>query len=118
PYSVSAATDGKRSQIVNLSDADLLPLGWSSMSKPDLNAPEDIVIYELHVRDFSIHDVTLDENLRGTFQAFAQENSLGVNHLRRLVDAGLTHVHLLPAFDCATIPENRASQLTLTQDLS
>lgn len=118
PYSVSAATDGKRSQIVNLSDADLLPQGWSAMSKPDLDAPEDIVIYELHVRDFSIHDLTVDENLRGTFQAFAQENSLGVNHLRRLVDAGLTHVHLLPAFDCATIPENRAHQLTLEQDLS
>lgn len=118
PYSFATSIDGRRSQIVNLSDADLLPQGWKEMKKPDFGAPEDMVIYELHVRDFSIHDASVPEDVRGTFLAFAQENSQGVKHLRRLADAGLTHVHLLPVFDCATIPEDRASQLKISQDLS
>jgi hypothetical protein len=54
PYSVSLATDSVRSQFVNLDDADLKPTGWDTLAKPALAAPEDIVIYELHVRDFSI----------------------------------------------------------------
>ncbi len=118
PYSLSASTDGKRSQIVNLADADLLPEAWHSFSKPPLEAPEDIIIYELHLRDFSIHDTSVPEAVRGTFLAFAQPESRGIDHLRKLTEAGLTHVHFLPVFDCATIPEDRADQLQLTQDLS
>src|SRR5690606_6154450 len=50
PYSVSLATDSVRSQFVNLDDADLKPAGWDTLVKPALDAPEDIVVYELHVR--------------------------------------------------------------------
>ena len=38
--------------------------------KPPLAAPEDIVLYELHVRDFSANDATVPEALRGTYKAF------------------------------------------------
>ena len=54
PYSVSLSTDSVRSQFVNLDDAKWKPDGWDSMAAPALAAPEDIVLYELHVRDFSI----------------------------------------------------------------
>ncbi|MGQ9840646.1 MAG: hypothetical protein ACUVR4_09020 [Anaerolineae bacterium] len=55
PYSVSLSQDGAaagdvRSQFVNLDDADLKPAGWDSLAKPPLAAPEDIVIYEVHIR--------------------------------------------------------------------
>ena len=46
---------------------------------------------------------------RGTYLAFTQSASNGMRHLRALAGAGLTHVHLLPAFDIATIDEIRAN---------
>ena len=109
PYSVSLSMDSKRSQIVNLDDDDLKPKRWDRLKKPRLRAPEDIAIYELHVRDFSVHDDTVPEALKGTFAAFALPATHGTRHLRGLSRAGLSHVHLLPAFDCATIPEDRST---------
>jgi pullulanase len=117
PYSLSLSADSLRTQIVNLNDADLKPSGWDSLGKPELGAPEDVVLYELHVRDFSIADPSVPSSRRGTFAAFAQDGSNGMSHLKALADAGLTHIHLLPAFDFATVPERREDQLT-TGDLS
>jgi pullulanase-type alpha-1,6-glucosidase len=111
PWSVSLSMDSRRSQIVKLSDADLKPAGWDDLDKPALARPEDIVLYELHVRDFSVADLSVPGGQRGTFAAFTQGDSQGVRHLRGLSGAGLTHLHLLPAFDCATIPENREDRL-------
>ncbi|MFL5348298.1 MAG: pullulanase-type alpha-1,6-glucosidase [Hyalangium sp.] len=117
PYSVSLATNSTRSQIVDLSDAALLPSGWAKLEKPALAAPEDIVLYELHVRDFSISDASVPASERGTFKAFT-EASNGTKHLARLAKAGVTHVHLLPVFDLATIEENRALHQQPAGDLS
>ncbi|MBE2268696.1 MAG: pullulanase-type alpha-1,6-glucosidase [Anaerolinea sp.] len=110
PYSFSLSTNSERSQIVDLNDAALMPEGWLDYSKPELDAFEDIVLYELHIRDFSIYDQSVPEELRGTYLAFTQADSFGMQHLARLADAGLTHVHLLPAFDIATTNEIRAEQ--------
>ncbi len=107
PYSLSLSTNSLRSQIVNLNDPDLIPDGWLTLEKPPLAAPEDIVIYELHVRDFSAFAEDVPEDLRGTFLAFTIEDSAGMRHLKALADAGLTHIHLLPSFDFATTNENR-----------
>ena len=108
PYSFSLSTNSTRSQIINLDNADLKPAGWDTLAKPALAAPEDIVIYELHVRDFSINDPTVPITNRGTFKAFTNLQSNGMRHLSKLADAGLTHIHLLPVFDIATIEENKA----------
>jgi pullulanase-type alpha-1,6-glucosidase len=113
PYSVSLSTDSLRSQFVNLDDADLEPAGWDTLVKPDLEAPEDIVIYELHVRDFSIADASVPAGDRGKFTAFDVPGTRGRQHLEALADAGLTHVHLLPAFDIATVKENPADRVEL-----
>ncbi len=111
PYSISLAVNSTRSQIVNLSDASLMPADWETTPKPVLEAPEDAVIYELHVRDFSIHDETVPEVERGTFKAFTEVESNGMKHLIALAKAGLTHIHLLPVFDIATIEENAADRV-------
>jgi pullulanase len=113
PYSLSLATDSVRSQFVNLDDADLKPAGWDALAKPALAAPEDIVLYELHVRDFSIADASVPAEHRGKFTAFDLPGTTGRNHLKALADAGLTHVHILPAFDFATVRENPADQVNL-----
>ena len=111
PYSFSLSTNSTRSQIVNLNDAQLKPAGWDELKKPELAAPEDIVLYELHIRDFSITDQSVPENLRGTYKAFTLPDSNGMQHLATIAKAGVTHVHLLPAFDIATIEEDRTKQI-------
>lgn len=107
PYSFSLAQNSRRSQIVDLNDPALMPDGWESLSKPPLDAPEDIVIYELHARDFSVNDAAVPDEWKGTYLAFTVADSAGMAHLRRLAEAGLTHLHLLPTFDIATINEDK-----------
>ena len=116
PYSVSLTMNSTRSQIVDLSDPALAPPGWNDLVKPAMDDPVDTVIYELHVRDFSAADASVPEEYVGTYLAFTVEDSGGVQHLRSLADAGLTHVHLLPTFDIATIDEDRSTWLEPTTD--
>jgi pullulanase-type alpha-1,6-glucosidase len=113
PYSLSLAANSSRSQIVDLGDPSLQPPGWDSLIKPLLPGPEDVVVYELHVRDFSWYDPAVRESNRGTFRAFTENGSYGMEHLSALSEAGLTHIHLLPAFDVASIPELRSDQVEL-----
>lgn len=107
PYSRSLSMNSTRSQIVDMNDPALKPEGWGELAKPHLAGPEEIVLYELHVRDFSASDPAVLDEHRGTFLAFADESN-GTRHLRLLAEAGVTHVHLLPVFDLATINENKS----------
>ncbi len=108
--------------IVNLDDAATKPTGWDAFTPPNnFDEPEDIVLYEVHVRDFSIADQTVALEHRGKYLAFTYDGapralSDGMAHLQRLAEVtvpgiagstqqGVTHVHLLPIFDIATINE-------------
>ena len=117
PYSLSLSMNSKRSQIVDLTDTALKPQGWDSLKKPALAAPEDIVIYEIHIRDFSISDETVPEEFRGTYKAFTVKDSNGMKHLTGLAEAGLTHIHLLPAFDIASVNEDKSTWQTVDEDM-
>jgi pullulanase len=117
PYSVSLSMNSQRSQIVSLADPAYKPAGWDGVAKPRLDAPEDIVLYELHVRDFSANDASVPANLKGTFKAFTL-NSNGMNHLRSLALAGLTHVHILPSFDISSVNEDKSTWQTPAGNLS
>jgi pullulanase len=106
PYSISLSADSKRSYIANLDDVHLKPENWDASVFPEkVKHQTDMVIYELHVRDFSINDASVSEEHRGRYSAFTQSSSRGMQHLTALSNAGLTDVHLLPVFDIATIPE-------------
>jgi pullulanase len=118
PYSVSLSRNSQRSQIVDLADPAWKPAGWDATAKPRLDAPEDIVLYELHVRDFSANDPSVPADLKGTFKAFTLSNSNGMRHLRSLAAAGLTHVHLLPSFDITSIDEDKSHWQQPAGDLS
>jgi pullulanase-type alpha-1,6-glucosidase len=113
PYSFSLSTNSARSQIVDLADPALAPEGWDGLEKPAFEHPADAVLYELHVRDFSIFDEEVPADLRGTYMAFTVDDSAGMRHLRSLAEAGVSHVHLLPTFDIATIEEDRTRQVAL-----
>ena len=117
PYSVSLSTNSTRSQIVDLTDAALTPAGWADTVKPALDRPEDVSVYELHVRDFSIRDETVPEGDRGTFAAFTHDGSDGMQHLAALAESGLSFVHLLPAFDIATVNEDASERSEVDWDL-
>ncbi|QOY93756.1 DUF3372 domain-containing protein [Massilia sp. UMI-21] len=106
PYSVSLGTDSKRSYIADLDAARLKPKGWDRTRAPDtVKAQTDMVIYELHVRDFSINDPSVPEEKRGKYAAFGEANSNGMRHLKALAKAGLTDIHLLPVYDLGSVPE-------------
>ena len=109
PYSFSLAMNSTRSQIVDLDDPALAPAGWDTLAKPALVNPEDITIYEVHMRDFSVNDPLVPDEAQGTFKAFTYPNSNGMQHLQALADAGLSHLHLLPVFDIATINEDKTT---------
>src|SRR5205085_5823588 len=113
PYSVNLSTNGLYSQIADLGDPALRPAGWDTTVKPALVKPEDIVLYEGHVRDFSAGDATVPAAERGKYLAFTESGSDGMKHLSALATAGLTHMHLLPAFDIATVDEDPANRVDL-----
>ncbi len=106
PYSVALTADSQRSVVADLASSALKPRGWSTAPRPQrVQAATDQVIYELHVRDFSISDATVRPAWRGKYLAFTEEASRGMKHLKALAAAGLTDVHLLPVFDFASVPE-------------
>ncbi len=113
PYSVSLSTNGMYSQFVNLSDEDLLPEGWDSQEVTTINNYEDAVIYEGHIRDFSANDQSTSAENRGKFLAFTEMDSAPMQHLQKLADNGLTHFHMLPANDIATINEDASEIIDL-----
>ena len=106
PYAVSLTTDSRRAYVADLDAAVLKPGGWERQAVPDrVKAQTDMVVYELHVRDFSASDPSVRPAWRGKYLAFTERESRGMLHLRALAQAGMTDVHLLPVFDIATIPE-------------
>ncbi|XP_059307582.1 pullulanase 1, chloroplastic isoform X1 [Lycium ferocissimum] len=109
PYARSLSADGKRTLLVNLDSDDVKPEGWDNLQneKPNLLSFSDVSIYELHVRDFSANDPTVPHEFQGGYLAFTLQDSAGVQHLKRLSSAGITHVHLLPTFQFASVKDEK-----------
>lgn len=106
PYARAVSANGCRGVVIDLRRTD--PPGWEEDIKPPLMQPTDAVLYELHVRDFSI-DGDSGMKYKGKYKAFTEHglrdsdgNTLGIDHLAEL---GVTHVHLLPIFDFRTVNE-------------
>lgn len=116
PYSTALTADSERSLVVDLDARNLAPSGWSALKKPKAVPLRDAQIQELHIRDFSVEDRTAKHP--GTYLAFTDKDSKGSEHLRELAKAGTSYVHLLPAFDIATIPERKSEQATPDCDLN
>lgn len=106
-YAKSAGLNGRRGMVLDLSRTD--PALWSETAPVRLDSPADAVIYELHVRDFSMDESGSFKN-RGKFAAFCEEgvtNRFGDRvGLDYIADLGVTHIHLLPIFDFATVDES------------
>ncbi|MFE9253787.1 pullulanase-type alpha-1,6-glucosidase [Streptomyces sp. NPDC006879] len=108
PYSTALTADSQRSLVVDLTDPELAPKGWTSLRKPAAVPLRQAQIQELHVRDFSVADPT--SRHPGQYLAFTDSGSAGMKHLHELARAGASYVHLLPVFDIGTIPERAADR--------
>lgn len=114
PYAKAVGINGKRAMVVNLEETD--PAGWAADKSPSFsrtNAATDAVIYELHVRDASIHENSGITH-KGKFLGLAEENtkstdglSTGLAHLKEL---GVTHIHLLPFYDYNSVDESKSDK--------
>ncbi|XQW83818.1 alpha-1,6-glucosidase domain-containing protein [Thalassotalea piscium] len=113
PYSVSLSTNGEYSQFINLQDPSLKPVNWDTHNIPTIENVEDAIIYEGHIRDFSIRDQSTSPANRGKYLAFTETNALPVKHLSTLAASGLTHFQMLPANDIASINEDQATRINL-----
>jgi pullulanase len=107
-YATAVGVNGKRGAIFDLKDTD--PKDWENVEQPALKNYNDIVIYELQVRDMSIHPESGIQH-KGKFLGLAEEGTTGpqgqktgIDHLKEL---GVTHIHILPAYDFRSIDETR-----------
>ena len=98
-FAKAVGVNGKRGAIVDLKDTD--PEGWADDVRPELKNPCDLVIYEMHHRDFSM-DLSSGIKNKGKFLALTEPAA--ISHLRRL---GVNAVHILPSFDFASIDESK-----------
>ncbi len=105
PYAKAAGVNGDRSMVVDLALTD--PVGWDADNVQTLERYTDAVIWEVHVRDFS--NKIAGSQYPGKYLAFTETGltnsagvSVGVDYLTQL---GVTHVHLLPVYDYATVDE-------------
>ncbi len=108
PYARLVGVNGKRGMIADESLA--APADWKLDKSPIFKNKTDAVIYELHIRDASIHPTSGIKN-KGKYLGLSETGTLnnaglstGVDHISAL---GVTHVHLLPFFDFLSIDETK-----------
>ena len=110
PYARAAGVNGNRSMVVDLSTTD--PEGWNSSFKTGITSYSQAVIWEVHVRDFS--NTIKGTRYPGKYLAFTErglKNDAGVPvGVDYLVNLGITHVHLLPVYDYATVDETKLDE--------
>ena len=109
PYSVDLALNGTMSRITDLSAEETKPSHWDRLASPPLASLNEMSIYELHVRDFSVGDATVPASHQGTYEAFTDTSSDGMRHLRTLASSGLKAVHLLPTFHFGSVSEDKST---------
>ncbi|MCK5781760.1 MAG: type I pullulanase [Flavobacteriales bacterium] len=108
PYAKVVGVNGKRGMVVDMSETN--PKGWEEDLKPELKGIEDIILYEIQIRDISISSNSGIKN-KGKFVGLTEfgtvnneELSTGIDHIKEM---GVTHVHILPAFDFRSIDETK-----------
>ncbi|MDE7259733.1 MAG: type I pullulanase, partial [Lachnospiraceae bacterium] len=111
PYARTTGVNGDRAMVIDLDSTD--PAGWANDSGPNQGMSyNDSVIYELHVRDFSIDESSgISDKHKGKFLGLTEKGTTNGNGettgLDYLVDLGVTHIHLLPSYDYGSVDETK-----------
>lgn len=105
-WAKAVGTNGERAAIIDFTTTD--PEGWDADHGPVVENFTDVVLYEMHHRDFSI-DPSSGIVHKGKFLALTEPattnptgESTGIDHLK---DLGITHVHILPSYDYNSVDE-------------
>ena len=105
PYARATTVNGMKSVIADLNRTN--PDGWGERL-PAFGLPEEAIIYELHIRDFSISETSGIVN-KGKFLGLTEKNTTNASGISTgldyLIDLGITHIQILPMFDYATVDE-------------
>lgn len=110
PYAKALGVNGNRAMVVDLKATN--PKDFEKDERPEVSSATGSVLYEVHVRDFSINENSgIRPDWKGKFTAFSEKGTTltgkyvktGIDYLK---DLGITHVHLLPAFDYETVDES------------
>lgn len=119
PYAKATGVNGERGMVVDLDATD--PQGWDTSYKREKTSLSDIIVWEVHIRDFSI-DVSsgVSEKNRGKYKAFTENTTVnGEGKIASCVEylkaAGVTHVQILPMYDYGGVDETKAGN-TLSAD--
>lgn len=98
-FAKAVGVNGMRGAIVDMAETN--PQGWENDQRPVIQSPADLVIYEMHWRDFSI-DASSGLKNKGKFLALTEPKA--IEHLKNL---GVNAVHILPSFDYASVDETK-----------
>lgn len=101
-FAKAVGVNGNRAAIVDMTETN--PEGWETDKRPEIKSPCDLIIYELHHRDFSIDPSSGIEH-KGKFLALTEPKA--IDYLKRL---GVNAVHILPSFDYASVDETRLNE--------
>ena len=107
-YAQAVGVNGKRAMVLDLESTN--PEAWDNDKGPVVNYPNEAIIYELHIRDMTIHPQS-GSSMPGKYLGLVEEGTTGpdgvatgIDHLK---DMGITHVHLLPTYDHYAINETK-----------
>lgn len=106
-YAQAVGVNGKRAMVLDLESTN--PDGWQSDKGPEIKTPNEAIIYELHIRDLTIHP-DAGSSYPGKYLGLVEAGTKGPKNVQTAIDhikeLGITHVHLLPTYDHYSIDEN------------
>jgi pullulanase len=105
-YAQAVGVNGQRAMVLDLNSTN--PKGWETDKGPAISHPNQAVIYELHIRDLTIHPQS-GSSFPGKYLGLVEQGTKGPNDVATAIDhlkeLGITHVHLLPTYDHYSIDE-------------
>lgn len=120
PYAFSVGINGEKGCLIDLNSSNTMPYKWLLDKRPELLKKEDSIIYEVHLRDFTIdEDSGISKDIRGKYLGLTAEGTVfidqknniavktGIDHLKEL---GITHLHILPIFDFGSVDERKTNK--------
>ena len=112
-FAKAVSINGQRAAILDLATTN--PEGWNNDKRPAMPDPTDIVVYETHLRDFTMSPNSGIEH-KGKFLGLTEEGTVifdeggqkptGIDHLKQL---GITHLQILPMFDYGSVDETKTA---------
>ncbi|QLE78408.1 type I pullulanase [Francisella sp. Scap27] len=115
PYAYGLSINGQKGFILDIDNLELKPTDWDNQNFTEISNPQDAIIYEAHIRDFTISDDSGVEKLyKGKFLGAVQGNTKYIEQdqsvstgIDSIVELGITHIHLLPIFDFSSVDETK-----------